>query len=110
MVNSMQLFSSIVSAIREVEAEAKASVSQRQSKQDNKDKQSVPITSSRQIPMHARLNASTINSISSSAAKPQALEANGTSANMKERSKFSKRFNMTGSGMSQASGGLAASH
>ena len=118
-VNSQQLFSSIVNAIKDVSAEVKSSTSQRPSIKDiraggknaaaaedstsatTNQSQKVAVGSSRQIPMHARLEAS--NSKQSAAASSMNQTATKT------RSKFAKRFNMTGSGMTQAdSSGLAA--
>jgi len=51
------------------------------------------MTSSRQIPVHARLEAT--------AAKVESQAAVLNNTGFKTRSKFAKRFNMTGSGMSE---------
>ena len=107
-VNSQSLFSSIVTAIKDVEEQAKTSSSQRQSIKDIRQKAKADgptaITSSRQIPLNARLEFS--GAKNAAAAEATAIPAQNTGA--KPRSKFSKRFNMTGSGMSQAdASGLA---
>ena len=79
------------------------------------------VSSSRQIPMHARLDAKNTSTIARVEAKnvqsnKSGVQGAGTepaqqhlnSTDSKTRSKFSKRFNMTGSGMTQADQKAAA--
>ena len=96
MVHSQNLFSSIVTAIRDVE-EGKGRETVLERKRNKADGAYKPgsstskMTSSRQIPIQARN-------------KPQS-DKKVPETQAKGRSKFSKRFNMTGNGMSQADDG-----
>ena len=78
MVNSQQLFSSIVTAIKEVDEQARSSSRQsikdiRKQNQESQGESAASaakkiVTSSRQIPMHARLEASATKSTNAGAA------------------------------------------